>query len=138
MIRRGKEEGWLYLPSSSLCPSDASSQRSFASTYGIDTKHASVATVPGRGSALLAKPNTDEVQHEPLLVVPKDLVLSKENAILLSKTDRHLRDVLKATKSTDLVCKIQEWCQDTDANGSFVSDGDSSCHLDPFARPGDA
>lgn len=34
---------------------------------------------------------------EPLLVVPKELIISRQNIELLAKSDRHLREVLEAT-----------------------------------------
>jgi hypothetical protein len=50
-----------------------------------------------RGSGLIATKdlNGDE-ENEPLLVIPRDLVLSKETVELLSKSDKDLRTLLEA------------------------------------------
>lgn len=104
MIRRGKADGWLRLPLTTLVGNDGGSAHpTFASTFGIDASHVKCATVPSKGAALVANSEIDNCHQTPVLTVPRDVILSRENAILLSKTDIHLRQVLDAASKAGLV-----------------------------------
>jgi len=59
----------------------------------------SVGPLPGlehRGSTVIAKRNMTGGDENPLMVVPRDLVLSLENVQDHAKSDKHLRAVLDA------------------------------------------
>lgn len=91
MIRRGRQEGWLKQPIDAL--------PSWATFHGVKLNGVKIGPLPGfeeRGSTVIA----DHVLHggkvDPLLVVPKDLIISRANIELLAKSDRHLRQILEA------------------------------------------
>jgi len=57
----------------------------------------SVGVIPSheeRGSAIRLASSSSE--GKPLMLVPKDLIISKENVYLHAKSDKHLREVLEA------------------------------------------
>lgn len=90
MIRRGKTEGWLQLPSEALLPWAMLNEVSFDLTVP--------GQVEGRGGALLAKEdlNADEsAESRLLLTVPKDLILSLERVQEHAKVDKDFREVLQ-------------------------------------------
>lgn len=90
MIRRGKREGWLQLPSEALLPWAMLNEVSFDRT------------VPGisedRGGALLAKENlnADDDESRILLTVPRDLILSLERVQEHAKVDKDFREVFES------------------------------------------
>jgi len=89
MIRRGRAQGWLKLPIESL--------EHWASFNGVQYNGLSVGVIPGqeeRGSAIRLASSSSE--DKPLMLVPKDLIISKENVYLHAKSDKHLREVLEA------------------------------------------
>jgi hypothetical protein len=53
---------------------------------------------------VIATRELKETGVEPLLVVPKDLIISRENIELLAKADRHLRELLEALGDFGRVC----------------------------------
>lgn len=87
MIRTGKQDGWLDAPQDAL--------DSWASFNGVLMRGVTVKPVPSKGLAVIACSSIDE-NAEPLMTVPRELVLSIENIVLLSKADRDLREVLEA------------------------------------------
>jgi hypothetical protein len=88
MIRRGKQEGWLGLPSSALRP--------WAQFNGIALDGISVGSVPDRGLGVVAARALKGGDEGPLMVIPGDLVLSLERVEMQAKSDQHLRGVLEA------------------------------------------
>lgn len=91
MLRRGKEQGWLSLPISSL--------QSWASFNRVTIRDISIGPLPGfesRGSAI--KTNTFSLSHEqnPVMVVPSELILSKEAVEQYAKSDKHMHELLDA------------------------------------------
>lgn len=85
MIRRGRSEGWLSLPSSAVKP--------WADFSGIRLDAVKVDEIPGRGCGLVATQTLDS-DAPPLIKVPRDLVLSRECIEQYAKSDRTLRMVL--------------------------------------------
>jgi hypothetical protein len=91
MIRRGREEGWLREPISAL--------PRWANFHGVKFNGVKIGPLAGledRGSTVIAKQELQSAHAEPLLVVPKDLIISRSNIELLARADRHLREVLDA------------------------------------------
>ncbi len=98
MIRRGKAEGWLSLPPNSL--------RAWADLQGVTFNGVEIGTLPeyeAKGSALLATTSSLDTHQYPLLIVPRDIILSKNNIELYAKSDTHLRKILDATESFGMV-----------------------------------
>jgi hypothetical protein len=91
MIRRGRQEGWLKEPIEAL--------PTWATFHGVKFNNVKVGPLPGfeeRGSTVIAARELQGIDAEPLLVVPKDLIISRANADLFAKADRHLQQVLDA------------------------------------------
>ncbi|KAF2851739.1 SET domain-containing protein [Plenodomus tracheiphilus IPT5] len=91
MIRRGRAEGWLERPIDSL--------PTWAKFHGVTFNHVKVGPLPGfeeRGSTVIADSKLEGGKVEPLLVVPKDLIISRQNIDLFAKADHHLRELLEA------------------------------------------
>jgi hypothetical protein len=91
MIRRGRQEGWLKEPIESL--------PRWATFHGVNLNHVKIGPLPGfeeRGSTVIASRELQGGSVEPLLVVPKDLIISRANIELFARADRHLRGVLEA------------------------------------------
>ena len=88
MIRRGKAEGWLHIPSGALKWWAESDEVVFDST--------APGFIADRGGALLATKSVEEHTGPPrtLLTVPQDLVLSLDRVYEYAKSDRDLREVL--------------------------------------------
>jgi hypothetical protein len=92
MIKRGRQEGWLRKPIDALPP--------WATFHGVKFNGVEIGPLPGfkyRGSTVIAARELQAGNVEPLLVVPKDLIISRENIELFARSDRHLREVLEAT-----------------------------------------
>jgi hypothetical protein len=91
MIKRGRQEGWLREPIEAL--------PTWATFHGVKFNHVRIGPLPGfeeRGSTVIAARELQGGNAEPLLVVPKDLIISLANVELFSRSDRHLREVLEA------------------------------------------
>jgi hypothetical protein len=91
MIRTGRARGWLKQPIDAL--------PAWAAFHGVSFNGVKVGPLPGleeRGSTVIAARDLHGGNVEPLLVVPKDLIISRQNIDLLAKADRHLRELLDA------------------------------------------
>lgn len=91
MLKRGREEGWLRQPITAL--------PTWAQYYGVASNGVEIRALPGfeeRGSTVIAKHELGGVDVDPLLVVPKDLIISRRNVELYAKSDRHLRELFEA------------------------------------------
>jgi hypothetical protein len=92
MIRRGKAEGWLTIPSDAVLP--------WAMLNDVEFNKSVPGIVSGRGGALLAKEDVQvsegQAELTVLLTVPKDLVLSLERCQEQAKFDRDYREVLES------------------------------------------
>ncbi|KAF3009757.1 hypothetical protein E8E13_009537 [Curvularia kusanoi] len=91
MIRTGRSSGWLKQPIDAL--------PTWAAFHGVSFNGIKVGPLPGfeeRGSTVIADRELEGGKVEPLLAVPKELIISRQNIELLAKSDRHLREVLEA------------------------------------------
>ena len=91
MIRRGRAEGWLKQPIEDL--------PKWAEFHGVNFNGIKIGPLPGfedRGSTVIASRPLNGGQESPLLVVPKELIISRQTVELLAKSDQHLREVLGA------------------------------------------
>lgn len=91
MIRRGRTEGWLREPIEGL--------PTWASFHGVNFNDIQVGPLPGfeeRGSTVIAARKLSGEEEEPLMTIPKELILSKQTVELIAKADQHLREVLQA------------------------------------------
>jgi hypothetical protein len=90
MLRQGKSQGWLSLPSQAFTP--------WAHLNGVQFHDVKPGHIEGRGSALIAsKAVTNSADGaECLLTVPKDLILSLEQILEQAKVDRDFREVLES------------------------------------------
>jgi hypothetical protein len=89
MIRRGRQEGWLKEPIEAL--------PTWAAFHGVKFNSVKIGPLPefeDRGSTVIATGTLRGTGTEPLLVVPKDLIISRANIDLFAKVDRHLQQVL--------------------------------------------
>lgn len=90
MIRRGRQQGWLKAPIVSL--------EQWSTFNGVEYNGIRVGVIEGheeRGSAIRATAVLDQPEI-PLMKVPRELIISKENVYLQAKSDHHLRQVLEA------------------------------------------
>ena len=91
MIRRGKCQGWLNLPIESLPLWTSLNQVSLhAVDVGPDQEDSN------RGSGIRVQAKDLDTNCNPLIVVPAELILSKENINLYAKSDKHLHEVLSS------------------------------------------
>lgn len=91
MIKRGRTEGWLRQPIDAL--------PKWSTFHGVSFNGIRIAPLPGyedRGSTVIADRELEGGKVEPLLVVPKDLIISRQNIESFAKADRNLRQVLEA------------------------------------------
>jgi hypothetical protein len=91
MIRRGRAEGWLREPVQSL--------PTWASFHGVKFNGIRVGPLLGfeeRGSTVIATRELVSAEAQPLMIIPKELILSKQTIELMAKSDHHLREVLQA------------------------------------------
>jgi hypothetical protein len=91
MIRRGRTEGWLKRPVEAL--------PAWAEFNGVTFNSIKIGPLPGfeyRGSTVIAERHLAAGNEEPLMVVPKELILSRQNIDLFAKSDQHLKQVLNA------------------------------------------
>jgi len=90
MIRRGRVEGWLREPVEGL--------PTWATFRGVQFNGIKVGPLPGfehYGSTVIADRDLTSGQA-PLIMVPKELILSRGNVELMAKSDHHLRELLHA------------------------------------------
>lgn len=69
----------------------------WAEFHGVRFNSIKVGPLSGfedRGSTVIADRNLNGGQEEPLMVVPKELILSRQNIELYAKSDAHLRELL--------------------------------------------
>lgn len=91
MIKRGRQEGWLKEPIDAL--------PTWATFHGVKFNGVKIGPLPGfeeRGSTVIAARELQGGSVDPLLEVPRDLIISRENIELFARSDRHLREVLEA------------------------------------------
>lgn len=91
MIRAGRTRGWLKQPIDTL--------PTWATFHGVAFNGIKIGPLPGfedRGSTVIADRDFEGGEAEPLLTVPKELIISRQNIELSAKSDHHLREVLEA------------------------------------------
>lgn len=91
MIRRGRAEGWLSRPIDAL--------PRWAEFNGVKFNNIRVGPIPGlehHGSTVIANRDLNGGQEDPVMFVPKELIVSRQNIELFAKSDQHLREVLQA------------------------------------------
>lgn len=91
MIRRGRAEGWLKTPVESF--------PAWAEFQGVAFNDVKIGPLPGfehRGSTVIATRDLKAGEEDPLIVVPRDLILSLNNIDVFAKADQHLKEVLEA------------------------------------------
>jgi hypothetical protein len=88
MIRRGREEGWLKLPISSLQP--------WAQFNGIIFNGIKCDEISGSGSGVVADRDLQGGNEGLLMVIPRELILSLEQVKLYALSDKDLNEVLVA------------------------------------------
>ncbi|KAL1619888.1 hypothetical protein SLS54_006487 [Diplodia seriata] len=91
LIARGRAEGWLRLPVSAL--------RVWADVHDVTFQGITVGPLPGfelRGSTVIADGTLSAGNAEPLMIIPRDLVLSLEAVRMHAKADQRLREVVDA------------------------------------------
>ncbi|KAK7533396.1 hypothetical protein BKA81DRAFT_435333 [Phyllosticta paracitricarpa] len=101
LIRRGRQEGWLTLPITALKP--------WADLNGVGFNNVSVGPLPGlehRGSAVVAERDLLGDNNDPLMTIPRDLVLSLEGVRLHAKSDKHLRQLLEVLGDFAMTARI--------------------------------
>lgn len=103
MIRRGRTEGWLKQPIEAL--------PRWAAFHGVAFNGVKVGPLPGfedRGSTVIAQRDLEGGSAEPLLVIPKELIISRQNIELFAKSDRHLRELLESLGDFGRVSYVSE------------------------------
>lgn len=88
MIRRGRKEGWLKLPISSLQP--------WAQFNGVTFNGIKCQEIPGSGSGVVADRDLNGGEEGPLMVIPHELVLSLERVKSYALSDQDLSEILNA------------------------------------------
>ncbi|KAL1649222.1 hypothetical protein SLS58_001797 [Diplodia intermedia] len=91
LIARGRAEGWLRLPVSAL--------RVWADVHDVTFQGITVGPLPGfelRGSTVIADGTLSAGNAEPLMIIPRDLVLSLDAVRMHAKADQRLREVVDA------------------------------------------
>jgi hypothetical protein len=91
MIRRGRTEGWLKQPIEAL--------PRWATFHGVAFNGVKVGPLPGfedRGSTVIAQHDLGGGIVEPLLVIPKELIISRQNIELFAKSDRQLHELVES------------------------------------------
>ena len=66
----------------------------WAQAHHVEFNGISVDAIPSKGTGLVVTASVAE--KAPLMLVPKDLILSLEQVWIHAKADRHLREVLEA------------------------------------------
>lgn len=68
----------------------------WARLNSVDLNRVQITSLPGnRGSGLIATSESGDIDN-PLITIPRELILSQENVWIYAKSDRHLRQVLEA------------------------------------------
>ena len=101
MIRRGRKEGWLKLPTSAL--------PAWAAMNNITYNGVKIGPLPGheeRGSAVIAEKSLNGSEEPHLVTVPRDMALSFESVCNHAKSDQDFREVLTAIDEFGRVGKI--------------------------------
>ncbi|KAF2710208.1 SET domain-containing protein [Pleomassaria siparia CBS 279.74] len=91
MFKRGREEGWLKRPIDTL--------PIWAQFHGVKFHGIEIGVMKGledRGSTVIAAHDLAGGGEGPLIFVPKELIISRQNIELMAKADQHLRQVLDA------------------------------------------
>ncbi|KAF2748889.1 SET domain-containing protein [Sporormia fimetaria CBS 119925] len=91
MIGLGRVDGWLKRPVEELS--------AWAAFHGVTFNGVKFGPLPGfeeRGSAVVATRDLTANREEPLILVPRELILSRQNIEVFAKADKHLREVLDA------------------------------------------
>ncbi|OJD33259.1 set domain protein [Diplodia corticola] len=91
LVARGRTEGWLRLPVSAL--------RVWAAAHDVTFQGITVGPLPGfeqRGSTVIADGSLSAGNAEPLMIIPRDLVLSLDAVRMHAKSDLHLRELVDA------------------------------------------
>lgn len=91
MIRRGREAGWLKRPIDAF--------PAWAEFNGVTFNSIRIGSMPGfehRGSTVIADRRLVLGQEEPLMVVPRELILSRQTIDVIAKSDPHLKQLLEA------------------------------------------
>jgi hypothetical protein len=103
MIRRGRKEGWLKRPIETLS--------TWAEFNGVKFNGIKIGPMPNlehRGSTVIATRELSGGREEPLVIVPKDLVISRANVDVYAKSDQHLKQVLEAVGDFGRVSRSKE------------------------------
>jgi hypothetical protein len=90
MIRDGKEQGWLSLPVDTLPV--------WAAFNNVEFNAVHIAPLPGkedRGSTVIASRPLKGRHEQPLVTVPRDLILSLERVHEHAKSDSDFRPILE-------------------------------------------
>jgi hypothetical protein len=104
MIRRGRADGWLRRPVDAL--------PAWAEFNGIKFNSVRVGPLPGfehRGSTVIANRDLFGIKEEILMLIPKELILSRQSVELAAKSDTHLREILEAVGSFGHVRPMWVW-----------------------------
>lgn len=91
MIGEGRTDGWLKRSVETL--------PAWAEFHGVKFNGIRVGPMPGfehYGSTVIATRRLVAGQEDPLIVVPKELILSRQNIEVCAKSDQHLKEVLDA------------------------------------------
>lgn len=102
MIRRGKTDGWL-----SAGPFE---YHRWGVANGARFQNIGVKTIAGRGSSLTAVTERLVSENNPLLLIPRELILSKEAVQGLARSDAQLREVLDAVGDFSQVGPFETLC----------------------------
>ena len=87
MIAAGRRSGWLSLPVSAI--------PAWAKLYRCTFDGAKISKGP-YGSSIVADRDLAAASNQPVMVIPRDLVLSLERVEMQAKVDQHLRLLLEA------------------------------------------
>jgi hypothetical protein len=91
MFKRGRAEGWLRRPIDDL--------PIWAKFNGVKFNSINIGPMPGledRGSTVIAVRDLKGGEEDPLMIVPKDLIISRQTIDIIAKADHHLKEVLEA------------------------------------------
>ena len=101
MIRHGKLNGWLSNSHNTLQEWTEFENVVFNNIKIDESKDS-------HGLGIVMTPETLNSAHEPLMTVPRNLIVSKDMVLLHAKADVHLRDVLKVLGEWGMV-PIPPW-----------------------------
>ena len=92
MFKRGRAEGWLRQPIEDLPV--------WAKFNGVKFNGIKIGPMPGledRGSTVIAARDLKGGDEDHLMIVPRDLIISRQNIDIIANADHHLKAVLDAT-----------------------------------------